>query len=148
MKLAEFNIRKSTIGDIPSIANLCTQLGYPSSLMGTKKRLAVIQEKDDHIVIVAENQKSTLLGWIHVFAKYLPETDPYAEVGGLVIEEMYRGKGVGQTLLQAAEEWTINHGFSTIVIRSNTIRDGAFYFYTHNGYKLKKTQNVFTKGLE
>jgi GNAT superfamily N-acetyltransferase len=145
--MINLTIRNATLEDTTPIAILCGQLGYPTSPEEARDRLTTILDKQDHAMLVAETPIKGLLGWIHVFAKYLPVADPYAEVSGLVVYEPFRSKGVGKALIQAAEEWTLNHGFHTLLIRSNTIRSGAYEFYTHIGYQLKKNQNVFVKGL-
>lgn len=86
-----------------------------------------------------------VIGWVHVYVTELLEADPQAEVGGLIIDERYRGHGAGRLLMKEAEEWARGKGCGAICLRSNVTRKDAHAFYQRIGYSHTKTQRTFRR---
>jgi GNAT superfamily N-acetyltransferase len=78
---------------------------------------------------------------------HVVESDAYAELGGLVVDESQRRKGVAGKLMEAVENWARQQGCSVISARSNIIRHEAHKFYASRGFKKIKTQYTFRKRL-
>jgi len=57
------------------------------------------------------------------------------EIHSLVVEEGYRGRGVGSSLLRAVEEIAAAHNLHAITITVPTILPQAITFYQRLGYK-------------
>ncbi len=140
-------IRPMVGQDADCVAALATQLAYPSTATQILKRLERIEGDEQHAVFIAESGDGQALGWLHVFVCHLVESDPYAEIGGLIVDERYRGSGIGQRLLEQAEAWARAKGCASIRLRSNIIRKAAHEFYLNRGYTLTKTQHAFAKTL-
>lgn len=143
----KFRVRRATLRDAERLATLSTQLGYPSTPEAIKRRLRRISNDAEHFVRVAELESGRVVGWIHACASYLIESDPRAEVGGLVVDEKCRGSGVGHLLIEHAEEWARAKGLEAVYLRSNVVRKEAHRFYERLGYKNIKTQHAFLKML-
>jgi GNAT superfamily N-acetyltransferase len=47
----------------------------------------------------------------------------------------HRGKGAGQALICAAEEWATLRGAQAIVLTTHKLRTGAHSFYRKRGYE-------------
>jgi GNAT superfamily N-acetyltransferase len=144
---ARAKIRPARKRDAERIALLAGQLGYPSSTVQVLQRLDRIKGNNQHAVFVAESKDGRVVGWLHVFVGHLVESDPYAEIGGLVVDELHRSAGIGRLLLQRAEAWAHAKGCQTVRLRSNIIRKEAHEFYLKRGYNLTKTQHAFAKTL-
>lgn len=140
------SIREARITDADRLAELAGQLGYPSCPNELQARLQRLATVPDQIVFVAEND-GRVLGWLHVGVVALVETDGFAEIFGLVVDEKHRGGGVGRDLNVAAEKWAADHGQSTIRVRSNVVRERAHGFYQRLGYSIIKKQCVFEKHI-
>jgi GNAT superfamily N-acetyltransferase len=141
-------LRNVEIGDADAITRLSEQLGYPMSVAETAQRLQLIIGFKEHGAFVAE-WDGQVVGWIHVYAAHLLESPAsYVEIGGLVVDEACRGKGVGRALVQKAEEWTTENGFDDIRVRSASRRAEAHAFYQRLGFDLVKTQMRFRKDLK
>ena len=143
---AGFLIRPACPEDAPAIAELCGQLGYPSSVVQVTRRIEQMAGFPFHALFVSETS-GQISGWAHVHAYPLPEADFHAELGGLVVAETYRGSGIGKALLTVAEEWASRNGFSELWLRSNVIRTEAHRFYQAQGYEITKSQHTFHKRL-
>ena len=140
-------VRPATREDARRMAVLSAQLGYPSSPKEIKRRLSHFHPDED-AVYVAEGSDRKVLGWVHVFLHCLVESDPQAEIGGLVVDEANRGTGVGKLLMKHAEQWAREKGLRSVYLRSNIIRKDAHTFYQKCGYSIIKTQHAFRKNLE
>jgi GNAT superfamily N-acetyltransferase len=140
-------IRKARSGDAERIAHLSGELGYPASPKQIATRLRQLTPTTKHAVFVAESPEAGLVGWVHVSASHLLESDIRAEVNGLIVADGQRSAGAGAKLLQAAEEWARKRGCKAMNVRSNVIRERAHKFYEVNGYERYKTQKAFRKPL-
>jgi len=140
-------VRQMRAEDASAVAALTTQLGYPSTDDGIRRRYDLIKDRWDARVFVAQHAGNIVVGWIHVQATYLLECDARAEIWGLVVAETARGTGVGRRLVEAAEEWALMRGLGVMALRSNYLRTEAHGFYEHLGYKVTKTQNAYRKNL-
>ena len=143
----ELEIREPRQADAPQLAALCDQLGYPSTAEQVSARLAAITALPDQLVLVAVDPSQTIVGWVHAFVYRVLESDPMVEVGGLVVHQQVRGRGVGKRLLAAVEAWARAQSIGVVSLRSNVVRTEAHAFYRHLGYTVPKTQLVFRKNL-
>ena len=141
-------IRNAKTDDAAAIADLSNQLGYQSTAAQSEKRLIEVLASRDHAVFLACTQENEVVGWIHAFLAYRIESDCFAEIGGFVVSKSFRNKGLGKSLIAAAEEWTIQKGINKLRVRSQTHRTDALAFYEHLGYSKTKFQQVFDKPLK
>jgi GNAT superfamily N-acetyltransferase len=140
-------IRRAKSADVPQLAVLSGQLGYPATAAQIRKRLKGIQPASQNAVFVADSKNDGVVAWLHVSREALLESDVRAEVNGLVVAEGQRSLGAGARLLAAAEDWARKHGCKSMSVRSNVIRERAHKFYERNGYEHYKTQKSFRKPL-
>jgi GNAT superfamily N-acetyltransferase len=147
MLIVDARIREARQSDSVALAILAGQLGYPTLPLQAEERLRELRSRPEHAVFVAEDSNGNALGWVHVFATRRLMVDPFAELGGLVVDEEHRAEGIGGMLLEAAEAWARKRGLSLLRVRSNTLRQQAALFYAGHGYTLQKTQNIFAKEI-
>lgn len=138
-------IRTAQTEDAGRIAALSGQLGYPSSGASIRRRLRNLLGNSEHAIWVAEADEGTVAGWIHIFVKQLLESDREAEIGGLVVDREFRGRGAGKALVERAERWAKARRLKSLYVRSNVVRKDAHIFYQKLGYKIIKTQSAFRK---
>jgi GNAT superfamily N-acetyltransferase len=141
-------IRLARPADSARIAELATQLGYPSNPDEICRRLEQIQLSDESSVFVAELDEGEIAGWIGMFVFRSIVDEPRVEISGLVVDEKRRSQGIGEKLLERAEQWARERGCRTIGLRCNMIRERAHIFYLQHGYEDKKTQKSFRKLLD
>jgi GNAT superfamily N-acetyltransferase len=144
---ARLAVREARLNDAARLAELSGQLGYPSTHDQVESRLREIQATAEHAVFVAELATGEVAGALGVFVMRTMEADPRAEIGGLVVDERYRSQGLGQRLMERAEEWAREKHCAEVGLRSNVIRDRAHAFYERLGYRVVKTQKSFRKIL-
>ena len=139
-------IRPATLDDVPSIADLNGQLGYPAPEPELEARLAGILASDDHAVLVA-TQDDRAIGWVHVAVERGLEASHVACIRGLIVDERHRSEGIGRLLIQAAEGWAGARGCEVVIVRTRVTRERAHRFYRREGFELTKTSHVFGKPL-
>jgi GNAT superfamily N-acetyltransferase len=84
-------------------------------------------------------------GWIEVSIVHPLQVQPFALIGGLVVQDRFRGMKIGQRLCQRAEAWAWKHGIEMMRVTSRSTRLDAHRFYVRDGYSVVKTSLVFKK---
>jgi GNAT superfamily N-acetyltransferase len=138
-------VRAATPADAERLAELAGQLGYPSAADDLARRLAQLQQAGGHSVYVAELGDGTVAGWVHVHLHRDLLGEPQAEIGGLVVDELCRGRRIGRRLMERVEQWAREHGCAGVYLRSNVIRRDAHRFYEQFGFRTVKTQLALAK---
>lgn len=82
-------IKPAQIKDSEFITKLSDQLGYTTTNDKIIKRLSEILARADNCAFVACDG-DIVAGWIHAFCSLRIESDPFAEIGGLVVDSDYR----------------------------------------------------------
>jgi len=144
---APVTVRPATLDDAPHVAALATQLGYPTTRDEIPARLAAVAADPHHTVQVAEC-RSDVVGWIHVYVRKTLARDGDAEIGGLIVDESYRGRGIGKRLVEQALAWARQKGCHTVIVRSNVVREDTAQFYLGLGFETIKRQAVFRRALD
>jgi GNAT superfamily N-acetyltransferase len=140
-------IRPAAEGDIEALTALSGELGYAATRGATQRRLQSIRARGDQALFVARAEPRGVVGWVHVFEALRLESEPFAEIGGLVVGSESRGRGVGSALVRAAADWGAARQLASLRVRSNVVRQGARAFYLRLGFEISKSQAVFVRGL-
>jgi GNAT superfamily N-acetyltransferase len=131
---SDFLIRAARHADAPAVARLVTQLGYPVSSEEMGDRLKTLRSRRDYRLFVAEIA-GTVVGLVGGYLAYALEfTPPYGRLIGLVVEEQWRGRGIGRRLMSRIEGWMQAQGAVQLLITSGKQRTRAHEFYKQLGY--------------
>ena len=140
-------VRAARAEDAAALANLATQLGYPSTTEEIAGRLRQLLPHGEHQVFVAEAPGEGVRGFLHAYAGISLESGPRAEILGLVTDATMRSRGMGRRLVTEAEGWARARGLAVINVHCNVVRDDAHRFYEGLGFACVKTQKYFRKPL-
>jgi GNAT superfamily N-acetyltransferase len=135
------HIRGARPSDAAALAELSTQLGYPSTEAQVRERLCLLEDPERELLVA--DRPTGLAGFIDVHVQRVVESAPYGEVGGLVVADGYRGAGLGAALLAAAADWSRQRGLERLWIRANLARVGPHEFYEGIGCRTIKDQRVY-----
>jgi len=138
-------IRHASREDLPVLTDLCSQLGYPCSESEILGRLEDLVLSNGHTLLVAVAPGGRVVGWAHGAIRRLLVVPPHLELGGLVVDKLWRGRGIGKKLMDNIESWAVDQGVDTIYVRSNVSRTDAHLFYRRLGYEDIKTSLTFQK---
>ena len=144
--MKDCSIREAKLTDAPTIARLVTQLGYPTSSIQMEKRLQILLAHSDYITLVAEVSGS-VVGLVGVYLGHAIEfSTTYGRLTGLVVDEKWRGRGIGKMLMEYIERWSREQGATLITLTSGKQRAQAHRFYESLGYD--ETGLRFVKRLD
>ena len=139
------SVREAFQSDAQRIASLALQLGYDVPVAHVQRRLREMNSST--AIFVAVVPRVGVVGWIGVTESTSLTSSHRAEVEGLVVEDEYRSNGIGNLLLDAAENWARHRGCTSLRLLSNIVRERAHQFYLRLGYEILKTEYVFQKQL-
>jgi GNAT superfamily N-acetyltransferase len=138
---APFVIRNAEAGDLPSLAGLLSMLfnieadftpdpekqqrGLELILADGQRGLISVAEVDGRIVgmctaqLVVSTAEGALSGWIE----------------DLILDENYRGGGIGRQLLHAMEDWCFEQGATRVQLLCDHANTPALRFYARMGWE-------------
>lgn len=132
--------------DAVAISALAAELGYDKTPAAMRESLQLLAARPDHFVAVAESEGG-VVAWAHAAERFALESPVRIEILGMVVTASRRSQGIGEALVGAVEEWSMQRGIGALVVRSNTVREAAHRFYQRLGYQPTKTALNFTKLL-
>jgi GNAT superfamily N-acetyltransferase len=143
----EITINKMTAADLPRVRELARQLGYPDTLKALAARFQAISSLNDHALVAARTPGGEVIGWLHLNLLTPLEAPAAAQISGIVVDEAWRGTGVGGLFLDYAEAWAKARGLNRLTLRSRHDRAVAHAFYRNRGFAATKTSVVFDKRI-
>jgi len=112
-----------------------TQLGYPSTPQDSQRRLTRMLAHADYAGVVAESDDE-VVALVLVHLEHGLEYDAiYGRIMGLVVDDRWRGRGLGKQLMQHVERWCKDRGADRIVLTSANRRLDSHKFYDAIGYE-------------
>jgi GNAT superfamily N-acetyltransferase len=130
-------IRSVRYDDVPRLAILLGQLGYPSTEQDVRDRLAYwTDDPASALFAAADDDDDSLLGVaaLHI-TPILEVTGKFGRLVALVVDDTARGRGVGSMLLAAVEECARVAGCLFMEVTSSQHRRPAHLFYERRGYR-------------
>lgn len=138
--------REAELKDAEFITKLSNQLGYKTTIEKVRNRLSdILSNVDNCIYVIIDNEY--IIGWIHGFYSLRIESDTFIEIGGMVVDENYRRKGIGKMLVEKVIEWSRFKNIHKIRVRCNTHRKETHAFYNNIGFIETKEQKIFDMKL-
>lgn len=138
MKIQEVSNFDSQI--LESINKFISQLTGESSLVSRHQVEEIIADINSHLFF-AINDQGEYMGMISV-GFYISPTGKKAWIEDVVVDNLYRGQGIGKKLMEFAIQFTREQKAASLMLTSNPSRLSANELYKKIGFKLKET-NVY-----
>lgn len=133
------NIRPAHLtDDLEALSHLTTQLGYPNPPEQLKQRIETLQQDPKYTTWIAEYQNQ-IIGYVGLIEQFTWQFDGVVLViQAFVIDETYRGKGLGKLFLQEIEKIAFNKNITSITLNSGNRpeRFDAHEFYKKIGFQV------------
>lgn len=142
---AAVSIREMEPADAEAVSRLSLELGYQRSAAQVRAWIEALRcagREQEAFVAATENN---IAGWIEISIERRLQAAPFAFIGGLVVSEGWRGRGIGRRLCARAEAWAWERDVETVRVTSRSTRADAHRFYLRDGYREVKTSLVFEK---
>lgn len=141
----ELVVRQMEPRDADAVRVLILQLGYERPLEGVLEWIEQLGSHPNRQVAFVACLTGEVVGWVEVSIERRLQSAPFAFIGGLVVKDGHRGKGIGRLLCKKAESWSWEQGADTVRVTSRSTRPDAHRFYLRDGYAAVKTSLVFEK---
>ncbi len=138
-------IRKIEISDAEAASVLVTELGYRRSPAEIRTWIEELRREPREQAAFVAVLAGEVAGWIEISVERRLQSPPFAFIGGLVVKDGLRSRGIGRRLCAHAEAWAWQHGVDTLRVTSRSTRAGAHCFYLRDGFREVKTSLVFEK---
>src|SRR5699024_299675 len=112
------------------------ELGYLTTTAELEFRCSQISSNSLYNTQIAEKNE-VIVGMIVMMLDFHYEkNENYVRIVALVVDSEYRKQGIGERLIEKAEEWAKEQGANKIVLNSGnrSERDDAHHFYTRQGF--------------
>jgi GNAT superfamily N-acetyltransferase len=126
-------VRPIEQADLAAATGLLEQLGYPMSAAEVSRRLASVGAASGHRVWVADDC-GEVVGLLHALFRPALDKPPEVVVQALVVDASRRSQGIGEQLMQVAEQWAREVGSATVSLYSGVQRTDTHRFYERLGY--------------
>lgn len=138
----KLQLRRARSDDLSAIDILIKQLGYRISLEALKGKLSRYINDEHYAIFVATKEENTahILGFVAIVIYDMIINDfNRCWVEAIIVDEIYRGQGIGKALMNEAEIYAANHNCLNINLITNISRkeQGSHDFYHKLGYHNK-----------
>ena len=141
----EVTIRDARPSDAQSLAALIGQLGYSASAEAVVRRLKRLSSSGADRVVVAELRGEIVgLACLHT-SHSVAYDEPAAKLSAIVVDELYRRRGIGEALVQEMEREAKRRRCCLMFLTTAAHRDDAHAFYERIGFE--ETGRRFAKPL-
>lgn len=129
-------IRPAVIEDSFQISKLITQLGYPTTQTEMQEILQNFLRNKNYYAFLATIENEIVGSVSLIINNFFHKIGKNAIIASMVIDEKYRGKGIGQLLISYVENKARSEGCEFIELKSGIrrIKDGTHNFYKKLGY--------------
>ena len=138
-------IRGLEPADAGAVSLLITLLGYQRSSAEVRQWIETLGREGREQAAFVALLDGELAGWIEISIERRLQSPPFAFIGGLVVKDGLRSRGIGRRLCAHAESWSWERGVDTLRVNSRSTRADAHRFYLRDGYRVVKTSLVFEK---
>ncbi|MCO8311775.1 GNAT family N-acetyltransferase [Pseudomonas mandelii] len=135
-------VRKALLTDAESVSKLLGQLGYQASPKLIRDKLEALEFSARDTVLLAQDGKN-IIGVIslHVLELF-HQPGRLGRITSLVIEDDFRGQGVGAMLVSAADAFFTEQLCVRAEVTSSDHRIQAYTFYQRQGYAVDERRFV------
>jgi GNAT superfamily N-acetyltransferase len=128
-------IRPARAADAEALTPLLDQLGYPFAAADVARALGELLCDPAHLVLVAE-EAGRVVGCVNAnFRPQLHHLAPVGTIDELVVDEGFRGRRIGEQLVEAVLEEGRRRGADTLEVTTHERREQARAFYKRLGFE-------------
>lgn len=137
MKIYEIDHLQPCLAE--SIYRLLLQLTDSNLEFSDDTLRLIIESPNSHLLVATEDDE--LVGMLTI-ATYISPTGKKAWIEDVVVDEIYRGKGIAKKMVSYAIDWTRRQDIPQLMLTSNPKRVVANQLYTQMSFQRKET-NVY-----
>jgi ribosomal protein S18 acetylase RimI-like enzyme len=137
-------VRTALDSDAPRLVELIIALGHPIKDADVRRNLDALSQNGLLPLVVTDGDE--VIGMCGISAMVtVHRPAPVGRISVMIVDEAYRGRGIGAMLIAEAEKRLADRGCKIIEVTSNMRRDRAHHFYEQLGFE--RTSLRFMKKL-
>ncbi|MFC4231352.1 GNAT family N-acetyltransferase [Parasediminibacterium paludis] len=142
----QINIDTAVAKDAHTIHQFIQQLEGITTPFGSFKDIFLYNLQQPNILYLVARVNDQIVCFISAHGQLLLHHAGYVyEIQELFVDEKYRGRGIGKTLLSSIERKIKSKNAVAVEVTANKIRETAHLFYSNNGFAA--THVKFTKSI-
>lgn len=127
-------VREADASDAPRLVELIIALGHRIEEADVSRNLETLAQ--DGVLPLVATDGDEVIGMCGISAMVtVHRPAPVGRVSVMIVDEAYRGRGIGALLMAEAESRLSKRGCKIIEVTSNMSRDRAHHFYEQLGYE-------------
>lgn len=138
-------VRDANASDAPRLVELIIALGHQIEEADVSRNLENLAKNGMLPLVAADGEKVIAMCGISAMVT-VHRPAAVGRVSVMIVDEAYRGRGIGALLVTEAEKRLSKRGCRIIEVTSNMRRDRAHHFYERLGYE--RTSYRFMKKLD
>ena len=143
--MSEIRVREARADDAPTLVSLIIDLGHPIEEADVLRNLETLTLSGLLPLVATDGDR--VIGMCGISAMVtVHRPAPVGRVSVMIVDEAYRGRGVGALLVAEAERRLAERGCKIVEVTSNMRRERAHQFYEKLGYG--RTSFRFMKRLD
>ena len=107
-----------------------------------------VEKNTNNKTFLAINEEGRPVGYIFVGDCHFVGTKSFLEIIQIMIEEEYRGQGIGKLMIKYVEDLYYEKGIRQVRLHSRVILTKAHKFYEKIGFREFKQSKFFIKDLD
>jgi GNAT superfamily N-acetyltransferase len=111
-----------------------------------RRMTGILHGRGQYAVVAVRDDK--VVGLLHAFERPALDKPHEVVVQALVVDDAYRGTGIGGELMAAAEAWAGRLGIDGVSLYTNVDRKGAYAFYERRGYDHVATSHLMRRPVK
>ena len=138
----KFTVRRAEAGDAAAIAVCLAALGYATPPALVAEKLYTLGSSSDAVLVV-EDSTTGIVGVVSVhLVPLFHAAGNLARLTALAVVPGHQRKGVGRTLVTAAEAFAWEHDCRRVEVTSGDHREDAHRFYHALGYEMDERRFI------
>ncbi|HET6941260.1 MAG TPA: GNAT family N-acetyltransferase [Sphingomicrobium sp.] len=127
-------IREADASDVARLVELIIALGHPIEEADVSRNLETLARNGVLPLVATDGDQ--VIGMCGISAMVtVHRPAPVGRVSVMIVDEAYRGRGIGALLMAEAERRLAERGCKIIEVTSHMRRDRAHHFYERLGYE-------------
>jgi GNAT superfamily N-acetyltransferase len=139
--MSNFTIRAAHTADASVLQELLCQLEHPLSQAEVLEKINQYNLPQYHLLVIEVDSTVVGLASLHWYDVFY-DVGYIGRITAFCVDQKFRSKGIGQKLLQAAEDYFLQHQCIRIEVSSNERRAGAHRFYLANGFTINSKRFI------
>jgi ribosomal protein S18 acetylase RimI-like enzyme len=149
----DITIREATETDLPLVRKCTVETGWKvlsenerkqlDKEKWTKQILGVFEQlskRETHRIFVAEDESHTFLGYLWIGeGSNMMSGLKHGYIYDVLVNEEFRGKGIGRMLVEKAQSYCREKGYSRILLMVSVSNETAIRLYDKMGFKAEQT---------